>query len=531
MYIREFSEGMVDSAVQFHKQLNPLLWQGAVLNPQVRFKLLQIAKHFVNFIDIPELLLKDITISGSNAAYSYTQQSDLDLHLIVTLPPEREVLLKPLYDAKKNQYNFIHDIKIKGIDVEVYVQSEDQDHHSLGIYSVLDNKWITEPTMATVKINDGDVEAKVENYLNKIIQALTSDSIDTVKAVQQEIKKLRQSGLEQNGEFSIENVAFKVLRAKGFIGQLQQHLYKLQDQALSLGEQNMKINQVVSNQQGVVEMRNRRDAYQRDYDSSVSGMGKRQSQAYQDDGGANDESPELDPSEWYIVKDGKMFKVTVYPHQEQQAIEKGFSPSRDEAKAKANNEGMAEAEQSVAEGSAHGYNVVRWYRKNRNSSKITAWLKKEAGLPKETKLYFDDADLVLGSDTIVPEALVDDTLKFNDLLTALVKVTGGASKEKVDGVYRDQEVTEEETMGKVSQATAKDVTIDNPDGTKTIAPLARLTKDPQGNLSLGKPVAGTPGATPQPGQEQQDKIQAGQQIRISTEEDLNHISRLAGLAK
>jgi hypothetical protein len=237
MYIREFTEGIVDSAVQFHKELNPLLWQGTVLKPQVRFKLLQIAKHFVTFIDIPELLLKDITISGSNAAYSYTPQSDLDLHLIVTVPPERELLLKPLYDAKKNQYNFIHDIKIKGIDVEVYVQAEDQDHHSLGIYSVLDNKWITEPAMGTVKIHDGDVEAKVENYLNKIMQALTSDDVDTVRAVQQDIKRLRQSGLEQNGEFSIENVAFKVLRAKGFIGQLQQHLYKLQDMALSLGEQ------------------------------------------------------------------------------------------------------------------------------------------------------------------------------------------------------------------------------------------------------------------------------------------------------
>lgn len=34
---------------------------------------------------------------------------------------------------------------------------------------------------------------------------------------------------------------------------------------------------------------NRRDAYQRDYDSSVSGMGKHQSLAYQLDGGANDE--------------------------------------------------------------------------------------------------------------------------------------------------------------------------------------------------------------------------------------------------
>ena len=37
------------------------------------------------------------------------------------------------------------------------------------------------------------------------------------------------------------------------------------------------------------EVRDRRDAYQRDYDSSVAGMGKRQSYAYSQDGGANDE--------------------------------------------------------------------------------------------------------------------------------------------------------------------------------------------------------------------------------------------------
>jgi hypothetical protein len=87
------------------------------------------------------------------------------------------------------------------------------------------------------------------------------------------------------------------------------------------------------------EMRDRRDAYQRDYDSSVAGMGKRQSYAYQQDGGGNDERHDLDPTEWYIVKDGKMFKVTVYPNQVQSAMSQGFSPSREEAKAKA---GLAE---------------------------------------------------------------------------------------------------------------------------------------------------------------------------------------------
>jgi hypothetical protein len=238
MYLREFTqEGIVDSAVQFHRELNPVLWQGKVLKPEVRYKLLQIARHFIAFIDIPNLGLKDVTISGSNAAYSYTPLSDIDLHLIVDVPEEQDKLLKPLYDAKKNQYNFNHQITIKNIDVELYVQPSTDKHHSLGVYSVLDNKWIDEPTMGSVKINDSDVQLKVENYLNKIMQALVDDELPNVLEVVQDLKRLRQAGLEHGGEFSIENVAYKVLRAKGFIEQLRQHATKLQDKALSLGEQ------------------------------------------------------------------------------------------------------------------------------------------------------------------------------------------------------------------------------------------------------------------------------------------------------
>ena len=78
----------------------------------------------------------------------------------------------------------------------------------------------------------------------------------------------------------------------------------------------------------------RRDAYQRDYDSSVSGMDRGNNHR-------DDERHDLDPSDWYIVKDGKMYKTSVYPRQEQEAIARGYSRSREEAKSKAD---------SVAEG-------------------------------------------------------------------------------------------------------------------------------------------------------------------------------------
>jgi len=237
MYLRELTkEAVVDDAVIFHDTLNPALWKNDQLKPVVRLKLLEIAKHFINFIDIPNLNLKDVTISGSNAAYTYTPHSDLDLHLIVDISSDKEYYLKNLFDAKKNQYNFNHNIKVKGIDVEVYVQDSKQVHHSAGIYSILDNRWISEPKLERVNINDDDVKDKVNNYTNKITQALRSKNIDLAKKVKDELAKIRKSGLDKSGEFSVENLTFKVLRGRGLIDKLRQHIYNLEDEALSLKE-------------------------------------------------------------------------------------------------------------------------------------------------------------------------------------------------------------------------------------------------------------------------------------------------------
>lgn len=56
----------------------------------------------------------------------------------------------------------------------------------------------------------------------------------------------------------------------------------------------------------------------------------------------DDERHDLDPTDWYIVKDGEMFSASIYPRQVQQAISQGFSRTRAEAKARANSQGEAE---------------------------------------------------------------------------------------------------------------------------------------------------------------------------------------------
>ena len=219
--------------ITHHQELNPALWDDHQLRLEVRHRLLKIAKHFAEFLKVPDLRLKDITISGSNAGYNYSEFSDIDLHLVADVDGREE-----LYSAKKNQYNFTYDIKLNGVPVELYVQDSKQLHHSAGIYSVLRNKWISEPSAAAPTVSPRDIKSKARNYAGQINQALRSNNLIKCQETMEELYRLRKAGLETGGEQSVENLAFKLLRARGQIDKLRKYIDKLQSAELSLGEYN-----------------------------------------------------------------------------------------------------------------------------------------------------------------------------------------------------------------------------------------------------------------------------------------------------
>ena len=223
------------SAVYYHDELNPLLWENGHLKTEIRYKLLAIAHHFAKFLNVPKLNLRDITISGSNAAYGYSEQSDIDLHLVVDMPADKPEL-EELYTAKKNQFNFTYNIKVKDIDVELYVQDVQQPHHSAGIYSILHDKWLSKPKHQPPNIDDKEVKSKARNYSAKINAAMRSNELNKAKDTMADIRRLRQAGLEKGGEYSVENLAFKLLRARGKIDKFVRFINKLQSAELSLGE-------------------------------------------------------------------------------------------------------------------------------------------------------------------------------------------------------------------------------------------------------------------------------------------------------
>lgn len=223
------------------KSLNPKLWDGQKLDREVKKKLMKIADAFIEYLAIKAKPL-DIIIAGSNTNYNWNNQSDIDLHIIYDFKKinKDQELVKNFLDAKRFYWNTSRNIKIHGFDVELYSQDSSEENASTSVYSLMEDKWLKEPKLEELDIDEETVRKKSSDIINQIdkILKLKDDekkykSIDKLKA---KIKKMRQSGLEKDGEFSTENLTFKVLRRSGYLEKMSDASQESMDKTLSLSE-------------------------------------------------------------------------------------------------------------------------------------------------------------------------------------------------------------------------------------------------------------------------------------------------------
>jgi len=209
-----------------------------VMRDEIKKRLLEVSNDFIESLGV-EFFIHDVVLTGSLANYNWSQYSDVDLHILIDFEESKYEMdiLKEFFDAKKNVWNEKHDIKIKGYDVEVYVQDVNEEHISSGVYSILHNKWIIEPEKDKPNIDDRKILEKGEEF-GKKIDHLTKNpkdiTIDQLEDLRKKIKEFRQSGLESGGEYSYENLTFKLLRRNGYIQKLLRLKTQLTDKKLSI---------------------------------------------------------------------------------------------------------------------------------------------------------------------------------------------------------------------------------------------------------------------------------------------------------
>jgi len=224
-----------------HEDLNSEIWEDYKLNSQIRKALLRIANEFYISLDI-NIPVDDITFTGSLANFNYTKFSDVDLHLLIdySAVDENYDLVRNYMMAKKSTWNDKHDIRIKGYEAELYAQDSSEPHHSTGVYSVLRDRWLTKPRPVSVDVDLQSVRCKAESLMYEIDQVLQSPNrLSSIDRIKEKIRNMRQSGLERSGEFSTENLAFKILRRNGYLEKLYDTATKDFDDSLSVKQESL----------------------------------------------------------------------------------------------------------------------------------------------------------------------------------------------------------------------------------------------------------------------------------------------------
>jgi predicted nucleotidyltransferase len=233
------------NSFSLQKTLNPKVWENpedpkdAKLKPKVKKGLMRISEEFIDYLG-EDVFVEDIILTGSLANFNWSEFSDFDLHILIDFQQyEKEAeLYKEMYDLKKYIFNEKHDIKIYGYDVELYAQDTEESHFASGVYSLMNNEWLTEPKKVDFELDRDVLENKIKCWTDKIDTTLestsTTDDKKILEKLKDKLKEYRKSGLEKEGELSYENLVFKFLRRSGHIQKLFDMKDKLVDKELSV---------------------------------------------------------------------------------------------------------------------------------------------------------------------------------------------------------------------------------------------------------------------------------------------------------
>ena len=238
--------GKIVDSFHMHDELSAAIWAGDKMRPEIRDRLEEIAQEFIDNLELPNLRIKDIILTGSLANFNWSSFSDLDVHIVVDFRDisEDEGFVKKYFDAVRSNWNRSHEILVKDYEVELYIQDDDEEHVSTGVYSILNDEWVVAPSKKEEDINTHSIMKKALPLMREVerIELLSArgdvhKALDLGNKLKEKLRRLRSSGLESEGIFSVENLAFKVLRRSGHMGRLYDIMRETYDTERSIADQ------------------------------------------------------------------------------------------------------------------------------------------------------------------------------------------------------------------------------------------------------------------------------------------------------
>jgi hypothetical protein len=95
------------------------------------------------------------------------------------------------------------------------------------------NTWVKKPQIEDIQIDKATISKKYKEYVTFINMAVKEQDLDKLKRLIKRLYEMREAGLAKSGEYSTENLVFKLLRSSGYVNQLKDAINNITDKNLS----------------------------------------------------------------------------------------------------------------------------------------------------------------------------------------------------------------------------------------------------------------------------------------------------------
>ena len=119
----------------------------------------------------------------------------MDLHIVVDFSKisDDTELAKSFFDAARWRWNELHDIVMYGHEVEIFVENVGHVTHSSGIYSIMEDDWVTSPTSDEIRFDYPTARKKADsiqtetNLIEKFADAKPRSALKSIKRLKERI--------------------------------------------------------------------------------------------------------------------------------------------------------------------------------------------------------------------------------------------------------------------------------------------------------------------------------------------------------
>lgn len=216
----------IDSITTFPTELDPRIWDGMAIKPDIRDAIQQVVDRNVRESGIEGLTVDGVDLFGSNASYEYDDKSDVSVHVFTHKPgltaeelsPFMKLLTKELDSRQEGR------ILLNGAPLEVVFHSDRSDNYGaapgIGQYSVTEGRWLEMPIQQPDNFDRDQMKIDVKRFIgeyNNLVREYESDKkgfdCSRFDALNDELGDYRSEGFDQNlGSRSTQNLTYRALR-------------------------------------------------------------------------------------------------------------------------------------------------------------------------------------------------------------------------------------------------------------------------------------------------------------------------------